>query len=842
MLSPILDLVQKKLEDLLEDRRIVVFYDPQGVFGPLFDGFDAQGLLAVDARASMLEARRNADTSLSRLLDPENGTVTRMLIYVPWERGRTEAARTEEPFEAYALMGATFGDKPEHALDALARQAMPERVTEIDRLFSAQGTPSVSQLEALAQKAGYPLLAEALGTEDPLEIAALLLLDPARPRKVLRKTGVLDELLRMLSEVFGFDAPEDPSMLCDALGRFILFSEFAFDLGGAVPAHTAGVARAAVPHRKAVYALCDRMREAIPLREAYMVLASEVERALGLSGLAAEAQVFGERDTFAAEDTAALAFVSAQSMSGRLGEARKALDLRKTSIWREVHERSQRWQLAHHALGVLEEAAKMRAHAIGAGRPVSEHVHHYVAEQDGLYRLDRAHRWMERAAGDCLERESVDKLLEHARRVYREVAEAAQVSFFEAVKRDGWPPEGPKQTQAFARHVAPALKEGERVAYFLVDALRYEMGRDLSRTLERLGTVRVEHAATVVPTTTPFGMAALMPGAEAGIACAIVDGALVPTVSGKCTATVDDRRERLRELLGDRVVDVRLDDLLDWSDAQVRERIGRASLVVVRSDDIDRAGEGTSGPSARRFMSGILDDLGRVAQRLSRAGISRMVFAADHGHVLVSEVPPGDVVKSPPGNWVLEKRRCRVGAAAGRSDGVWVAPAAHVGLFGPVAEVALATGFRVFTGGSTYFHEGLSLQECVVPVLSLEVRAEAASAAIGPDRVEVLSKQPRFNSRVFMIRLKLVSLLHAEAQVRVMAVDAATGRKVGRVGGCDAQDPATGLITVTVGNEVAVPIQIDEDFGGSEVLIQVLHGSGTGVELGKKKLKNECSF
>jgi hypothetical protein len=157
--------------------------------------------------------------------------------------------------------------------------------------------------------------------------------------------------------------------------------------------------------------------------------------------------------------------------------------------------------------------------------------------------------------------------------------------------------------------------------------------------------------------------------------------------------------------------------------------------------------------------------------------------------------------------------------------------------------VALATGFRVFTGGSAsaYFHEGLSLQECVIPVLSLDVRAENRVAA-GPDRVEVLSKQPRFSSRVFMVRLKLISLLQADAQVRVLVADAETARKVGRVVGCDAQDPATGLISVTVGVEVAIPVQIDEDYSGSEVVIQVLHGSGTGLELGKKKLKNECSF
>ena len=45
-----------------------------------------------------------------------------------------------------------------------------------------------------------------------------------------------------------------------------------------------------------------------------------------------------------------------------------------------------------------------------------------------------------------------------------------------------------------------------QVVYFLADALRYEMGRDLGMTLADTGTVRVEACASSLPTVTPFGM------------------------------------------------------------------------------------------------------------------------------------------------------------------------------------------------------------------------------------------------------------------------------------------------------------------------------------------------
>ena len=79
------------------------------------------------------------------------------------------------------------------------------------------------------------------------------------------------------------------------------------------------------------------------------------------------------------------------------------------------------------------------------------------------------------------------------------------------------------------------------VAFFLVDAMRYEMGRDLGTTLEAFGSVTVAAAATVLPTSTPCGMAALMPGAD-GAYTLVQDGADVsPSVGGRILRGSADR-------------------------------------------------------------------------------------------------------------------------------------------------------------------------------------------------------------------------------------------------------------------------------------------------------------
>jgi hypothetical protein len=765
-----------------------------------------------------------------------------MVIYVPWARASTDEARGQEPFEAYARIGAAYGVTPVRSLASIARDAMPHRRAEIDRLDAEQRRVTLEQLEALAEQGGFPLLKQALDTEDPIEVGARLIAAPERLRTALAAAGVHHELVRLLREAFGFDSPAELSALQPAFVRWILFSEFSFDIEGKVPAHTAQQRSAPAPYRTAVYMLCDRLRGTEEWHDAYVAAATEVEKELRFGGLAEAGSAWGERDTFPAEDRAALRFVQVECLAGRLESARRTLDLRQRSIWLREPVRRQLWQLARRALELLEAAQRWRERSVTSARPVREHVLAYASEADGLWHVDRAERRMERAAGDCLEREVLQPLIDQVHLVYQQAIDATQGAFLEAVVRDGWPPDVPKQVQVFGRHVAPALQAGERVAYFLMDALRFEMGKDLGQMLEtlKLGTVRVEATATVVPTTTPFGMAALLPGAETSFGCEERQAELVPTVGGKPTVTVEDRKDRFREQLGDRYVDLRLDELLDARDAKLKERLGRASLLVVRSDDIDKAGEGTNLPSARRFMSSILDDAARVAQRLARAGVTRMVFAADHGYVLLREVPPGDVVKAPPGEWRLSKRRCQLGSAAGSIEGVRVLSAAHVGVHGPVKDIALATGFRVFTAGAGYFHEGMSLQECLVPVVVLEVSSGGARALGGPAHVEVIYKHPRFIQRILIVRLKLSSLLEPEMDVRVIAVAPGSTEPVGQAADGEARDPATGLIHLRAGVEEAVAVRIQDEFSGPEVELQVIDAGGAGVLLGSMKLKNGC--
>src|SRR5262249_33511412 len=157
-------------------------------------------------------------------------------------------------------------------------------------------------------------------------------------------------------------------------------------------------------------------------------------------------------------------------------------------------------------------------------------------------------RLFEQAAAQCAQDDEIDALIHACRQRYRELVDPTQATFQSAVKSQGWPPEGSRQQRAtFSTRLAPELEARRRTAYFLVDAMRYAMGRVLAEALEDLGSASVDAATNVLPTTTPCGMAALMPGAESAYEYALLSGDLVPVVAGSQLPGVDERKAYLRK-------------------------------------------------------------------------------------------------------------------------------------------------------------------------------------------------------------------------------------------------------------------------------------------------------
>ena len=136
-----------------------------------------------------------------------------------------------------------------------------------------------------------------------------------------------------------------------------------------------------------------------------------------------------------------------------------------------------------------------------------------------------------------------------------------------------------------------SAQAGTRVAYFVVDALRYEMGAELLEQLQGAEELAIRPAVAMLPTITPVGMAALLPGAAALILRRRgARGSSAHAIEQTFMANLTDRLRFLKAKVPD-VVDLQLEKVLRMSSSKLQTAIGDASLVLVRSQEIDLAGE-----------------------------------------------------------------------------------------------------------------------------------------------------------------------------------------------------------------------------------------------------------
>jgi hypothetical protein len=454
--------------------------------------------------------------------------------------------------------------------------------------------------------------------------------------------------------------------------------------------------------------------------------------------------------------------------------------------------------------------------------------------------LDRSQRLFEQGVAGIESENELEPVIFRCRGRYREVINQIQGHFLKLIEEAGWPPEGLlRQTQVFDRFVAPALSSREKVVLVLADSLRFEMGRDLAHSMEELGEVEIQPAAASLPTITPVGMASLMPDADGVLSIREFKGEFMTWLGDQPMGDITSREAYLKEKLGDRVTDVEIGEFLSSTNKVQASLVKDKDLVVVKDSRIDTFGEKITLRDARRYMTDLLGDLKAVARQLAKLGYQKIIISADHGHVLLPSIQAGDIAKGVTnGKWLIDKRRFKLGHQVKENASTIVVNAGLVGIHGDIREIVLPKGFSVFTDGSGYFHGGLSLQEAVIPVITLRASLKQETKP-GNDIIEIHYRRDTFTSRVIGLKIWYVSILSFKRRVIIEAYSG-TGKnadKVGETAECDARDPITREITLTAGQETPVPLLLDAEFNGEDVQIRVLDPDAP-VVLASMNLKN----
>ncbi|HEX6862744.1 MAG TPA: PglZ domain-containing protein, partial [Thermoanaerobaculia bacterium] len=830
MRHPLHESLAKQLGKKLKESKIVVWYDPSASFSPFIDelveaGDRTDGLHSVhvggtDAwlapyAGSFFELRKSVEPLVS------DEVPVPVLIYV--------SGIEHDPKGSVLMELEKAGELYQRTLRQVARPVLQSLYTAgvIDDL-TRDGVTYQDLARACSEGASAepPSILKVIYHEakDNDALLAWWLADDSRDGEIEKKEARL-ELVKLIQSRIGIDltAEEKISKLRTLCLRYVLLGELRLDLRCPVPDALRGVPMPSGQEKEtAVRKIAQLLRS--DHGDAYPALADRIESEQNLPGVALPPGALGAIDTFRFEERVLLGYCGELIVQGRYGEALEIVAEREHSFWldRDLPRKAQ-WEASRRMAELGAIAEEIRTAIDKAPKEAAAWIEVYT-RKDGWYRLDLAQRRLETWVAR-LEEEPEEKALGLVRRAYDEVCSRLAERFGQILDRARWSVPGVlQQTHVHAEVVAPRPAP---VAYFVVDAMRFEMGIELAERLPSTAEVTVRPALAALPTITPVGMAALLPGASASFSVADQSGKLGAGIGDAFLPDLGSRKK----LLGARVpgaVDLALDELLSLPASKLKKRIEGAPLIVVRSQEIDQAGETGFTFQARQVMDTVIDNLARAVKKLGSQGIEHSVVTADHGHLFFPTDREESMKIDPPGGkQAALHRRCWIGRGGSTPSGCLRVPAAVLG-YDTDLDFVFPIGTGVFRAGGdlAYHHGGPSLQELVIPVLGIRLPVRPKERAV-QSPVLVSGVPEEVTNRIFSIGLKLDGLFPA----LVKPLLTAGGQQVGAAEMVvNAElDRATGNVTLQPGAEATVALVLRGD--DVETVRIVVQDPATDAEL-----------
>jgi hypothetical protein len=760
----------------VEVNRMVVWFDPERHYCDVANGMDIPNTTVACYQDSFFELRQRIDSLLGGIEPP------RLVVYVPMREEESQYALVELTVSGVVVKPGQSPWQRNTRLSVIARNALKpilgeEAVDSIEKQVDA-GQLSLHDLDTIAEdRGGKGIVSILFGTGDARQIALAFLNADAESKlyKEIVERGVMGEIASLLGEEFEVDFPvgDGPGTCQVHFARHILSTAFVADLAGDVPSPLATVAVAEGKNaRRACQEVARAWRSHSDMRTTYIECSYEVEKDLGLSEVPFTLQQLSCTQAFLGTERSLQRIVEQGLLSSVTPDLLNLAMARKSGFWAEqVPEIQARWALIVVAGQVLAEADRVESEIRSEGARAADMIRSYASSECPWCLMDTYHRRMERHYQnlDFLGKghlEALEKLVIRARQRYVKVGDELAQRFTKALQESSFKVPGVlRQAEVYGSEVAPLVGE-TKVAYILVDALRFEMGRELISGLSQDFNVEIKYAVAAVPTITEIGMAALMPRADQETTLIVIDKGRLALQIGE--AVLKDRASRIKylsDVVGMKVSEMRLDDLLVGPSKKTRDDVEAADFILVTSQEIDVVCERDNILLARRMMNDIAHFLQKACHVLVNLGVKAIVLTADHGYLFGEEVASDMKIDPPGGDTIDLGRRVWVGRGGSASDSFVRLSANDVGpgkrplssgKHNTDLEIAVPRGFGVFKvgGGSrAYFHGGVSLQELIVPVINLTPKTTPELVESKNIQWELEPGSAKITTRLFSVKV-----------------------------------------------------------------------------------------
>lgn len=308
------------------------------------------------------------------------------------------------------------------------------------------------------------------------------------------------------------------------------------------------------------------------------------------------------------------------------------------------------------------------------------------------------------------------------------------------------------QAKFFDRHVAPVVKDGRTKAVVIIsDGMRYEIAEELASMVRSEDRFDASLSAMLgaLPSYTQLGMASLLPQSS----LELHPEALPVLADGKPTNGTPNRDKILQTVKGHAIAAA---DVLAMAGDELRDLYKQHQIFYVYHDRIDAAGD--KAPTERTVFEAAeetLRELLLLVKKWTNANATNILLTADHGFLYqdipleqsyyVSEAPQGDAVTK-------TNRRYVLGRALKPSPSFMTFTSAQAGLVGDIDIQIPKSIHRIPQpgAGTRYVHGGASLQEIVVPVVTVNKKRKSD---VRPVHVDLMPETDKITTGQLAVKL-----------------------------------------------------------------------------------------
>jgi len=306
-------------------------------------------------------------------------------------------------------------------------------------------------------------------------------------------------------------------------------------------------------------------------------------------------------------------------------------------------------------------------------------------------------------------------------------------------KLENWDiPSYPMQKDFYSTYVEPTLNKNGKIYVVISDALRYEVGDELTSIIrqEDMFEASIEPAISMMPSYTQLGMASLLPNKSIEFSGDEQATVLIDGINARSS-----NREKVLQQYAPKSATIKAKSFMSMSkdgEDGTRALLRDTDVVYIYHDIIDNAGKLKTEDTFCKAAEDCLAELKLIVRKLTTANATNILVTADHGFIYQNRaIEESDYlgVQATGDEILYDDRRFVIGRKLNKESSFKKFTSNQLGLVGDIEVLIPKSINRLKKSGSSskFVHGGATLQEIVIPVIKINKKRKSDSSNVDID-------------------------------------------------------------------------------------------------------------